>query len=236
MKADLENMQVLATESVYRNGWRLRPIHWLLVGVLAVSSGLLSCGYNAGPIPLGTTNDSRKVQSTAAERWAEPVEARGLPNLHRVSDNFYRSAQPTAEGWQQLYTLGVKTIINLRSTRNDPQALKDANLTGYEMPMSAWQAPTEVEVIQFLRIVTDGSRTPVLVHCQRGADRTGVMSAIYRIMVQGWSKDEAIAEMTRGGFGFYSGWQNLVRCIRDLNVEQIRRQIAPAVTPARVAG
>jgi hypothetical protein len=62
------------------------------------------------------------------------------------------------------------------------------------------------------------------------------MSAIYRVVVQGWSKDEAIAEMTRGGFGFYSGWQNLVRYIRDLNVEHIRQQIAPAVTPVPVAG
>jgi protein tyrosine/serine phosphatase len=199
-------------------------------------SGLLSCQYSAGPIPLGATNDSRKVQSAVAERWAEPVEARGLPNLHKVSDSLYRSAQPTAEGWQQLQKLGIKTVINLRSTPNDPEALKGANLTGYEIPMIAWQPPTQGEIIQFLHIVTDSSHTPALVHCRRGADRTGVMCAIYRIVVQGWSKDEAIAEMTRGGFGFYSGWQNLVRYIRDLNVDELRRQIAPAVTPVPAAG
>jgi protein tyrosine phosphatase (PTP) superfamily phosphohydrolase (DUF442 family) len=168
MKARLENMQVLTTERVYQHAWRLRPIHWLLVGVLVLSSGLLSCQYSAGPIPLGTTNDSRKVQSTAAGRWAEPVEARGLPNLHKVSDSLYRSAQPTAEGWEQLQKLGIRSVINLRSTRNDPEALKGANLTGYEIPMSAWQPPTQGEIIQFLRIVTDSSRTPVLVHCRRG--------------------------------------------------------------------
>lgn len=227
---------MLATERVYQHAWRLRPIHWLLVGILVLASGLLSCQYSAGPIPLGTTNDSRKVQSTAAEPWAEPMEARGLPNLHKVSDSLYRSAQPAAEGWEQLQKLGIRTVINLTSTRNDPQALKSANLTSYEMPMSAWQAPTQAEVVQFLRIVTDSKHAPVLVHCRRGADRTGVMCAIYRITIQGWSKDEAIAEMTRGGFGFYSGWQNLVRYIRELNVEQIRRQIAPAVTPVRAAG
>ena len=227
---------MLTTERVYQGEWRLRTVHWLLIGVLALGSGLLSCQYSAGPLPLGTTNDSRKVQSTPAEKWAEPVEMRGLPNLHKVSDSLYRSAQPTAEGWEQLQMLGIRTVINLRSTRNDPEVLKGANLTGYEIPMSAWQPPTQSEVIQFLQIVTDSNRTPVLVHCRRGADRTGVMSAIYRIVVQGWSKDEAIAEMTRGGFGFYSGWQNLVRYIRDLNVEHIRQQMAPAVTPVSVAG
>jgi len=227
---------MLTTERAYQNGWGLRPIHWLLAGILVFGAGLLGCRYSAGPIPLGTTNDSRKVQSTSAERWAEPLNVPGLPNLHKVSDSLYRSAQPTAEGWQQLQKLGVKTVINLRSTRNDPEALKGANLAGYEIPMSAWQPPTLGEIIQFLRIVTDSSRTPALVHCYRGADRTGVMCAVYRIAVQGWSKDEAIAEMTRGGFGFYSGWQNLVQYIRDLNVEQIHLQIAPAVMPVRAAG
>lgn len=29
-----ENVQVLTTERVYQGGWRLRAVHWLLVGVL----------------------------------------------------------------------------------------------------------------------------------------------------------------------------------------------------------
>ena len=214
---------------------------WALTVSLAICAALLAasvpgCRYWAGPLPLGMGNDVRATSHLASGEWAEPVEASGLPNLHKVSDSLYRSAQPTAEGWEQLQKLGIRTVINLRSTRNDPEALKGAHLTGYEIPMSAWQPPTQSEVIQFLQIVTDSNRTPVLVHCRRGADRTGVMSAIYRIVVQGWSKDEAIAEMTRGGFGFYSGWQNLVRYIRDLNVEHIRQQMAPAVTPVSVAG
>jgi len=49
------------------------------------------------------------------------------------------------------------------------------------------------------------------------------MCAIYRIAVQGWSKDEAIAEMTRGGFGFHRIWMNLVDYIRKLDIDEIKK-------------
>jgi protein tyrosine/serine phosphatase len=65
----------------------------------------------------------------------------------------------------------------------------------------------------------------VLVHCRRGADRTGVMLAIYRVVVEGWTKADAIDEMTRGGYGFRPVWQNLVRYVEELDVEAIRVQV-----------
>ena len=42
---------------------------------------------------------------------------------------------------------------------------------------------------------------------------------------QGWSKTNAIEEMTKGGFGFYSGWQNLVNYILKLDIDDIKRQV-----------
>jgi hypothetical protein len=50
------------------------------------------------------------------------------------------------------------------------------------------------------------------------------MCAIYRIAVQGWSKDEAIEEMTKGNFGFHEVWDNLLEYIRGLDIEKIRQQ------------
>ena len=49
------------------------------------------------------------------------------------------------------------------------------------------------------------------------------MSAIYRIAVEGWSKDEAIEEMTKEGFGYHSVWKNLVKYVRELDVDSIMR-------------
>ena len=47
----------------------------------------------------------------------------GVPNLHKVSTELYRSAQPTAEGMANLKKLGVKTVINLCSFDSDSDKL-----------------------------------------------------------------------------------------------------------------
>lgn len=156
--------------------------------------------------------------------WAKPIELPGLPNLHKVSDDLYRGAQPTAEGMRQLEKLGVKTVINLRSFRSDRRELKGTSLAYEHISMTTWSADDK-EVVRLLKIVTDEERTPVFVHCRRGADRTGVMCAVYRIVVQGWSKAEAIEEMTRGGFGFYPGWKSLIEYVNELDIEDIKRHV-----------
>jgi hypothetical protein len=48
------------------------------------------------------------------------------------------------------------------------------------------------------------------------------MIAVYRIAVQGWSKAEAIREMTEGGFGFHPAWSNLPKWIQKLDIDLIK--------------
>jgi len=151
------------------------------------------------------------------------VESPGLPNLHQVSDDLYRGAQPTAQGMQRLEALGVRTVINLRTSDTDGDLLTGSGLTYERIPMTAWR-PKDRDVVRFLQIVANADRQPVFIHCRRGADRTGMMVAVYRIAVQGWEKEQAVAEMTQGGFRFNSGWRNLVQYLRDLDVDAIRQQ------------
>lgn len=66
---------------------------------------------------------------------------------------------------------------------------------------------------------------PVFVHCQRGADHTGTMCAIYRIVVQGWEKNEPIEEVTKGDFDFFDGWQDLIDYVLKLGINEIKRRI-----------
>jgi protein tyrosine phosphatase (PTP) superfamily phosphohydrolase (DUF442 family) len=157
------------------------------------------------------------------ETWAQPVKLEGVPNLYRVSGELYRSDQPSPQGMRNLKNLGLKTIINLRSFHSDRDEIGDTGLAYEHITMKAWH-PEEKEAVRFLKIVTDPQRAPVLVHCQHGADRTGAMIAVYRIAVQGWSKAEAIREMTEGGFGFHRTWSNLPRWIENLNIDLIKRQ------------
>lgn len=171
------------------------------------------------PIPSGASS----AAPVRPERWARPLEKPGLPNLHRVSDAYYRGAQPSAAGMQELVRMKVKTVVNLRAVNSDRDEIGDAALAYEHISFKAWHAEDE-DVVRFLRIVTDEKRKPVFVHCQHGADRTGMMTAIYRIAVEGWSKDDAIAEMTEGGFGFHSIWKDLVEYLRELDVERLRKE------------
>jgi protein tyrosine/serine phosphatase len=122
---------------------------------------------------------------------------------------------------RQLEKLGIKTVVNLRSIHSDTNEIENTGLYYEHIRTLSWNTQDE-DVLRFLKIVTDSNNTPVFVHCQFGSDRTGTMCAIYRIVIQGWNKDEAIDEMTNGGFGYHSIFNNLVDYIHDINIDKIR--------------
>lgn len=155
--------------------------------------------------------------------WAQRVKLEGVTNLHKISDELFRSAQPTAAGMKNLKEIGIETVINLRSFNSDREEIGLTGLAYEHIYMKAWH-PEEKEIVRFLQIVSNPKRSPILVHCQHGADRTGTMSAIYRIAIQGWTKKEAIREMTEGGFGFHSVWTNLPPWIDDLDINSLKKK------------
>lgn len=181
---------------------------------------------SAAPAVSASAAPAASASPDAAPRpakWARPLDKPGLPNLHEVAPGYYRGAQPSAEGMAELSKLGVKTVINLRAVNSDRDEIGKLPL-GYEhISFKAWHAEDE-DVVRFLKLVTDPKKQPVFVHCQHGADRTGTMTAIYRILIQGWTKEEAIAEMTQGGFGFHAVWKNLVEYLEKLDVEKVRKE------------
>ncbi len=156
-------------------------------------------------------------------KWAKKLSLPGVGNFHKVCDVLYRGAQPTAQGMKNLEKMGIKTVVNLRSFHSDRDEMKDTKMAYEHITMKAWHAE-EKEIVRFLKIVADKDNQPVFVHCQYGADRTGTMSAIYRIIVQNWTKEDTIEEMTKGGFGYHGIWKNLVDYIQDLDIEKIKRK------------
>jgi protein tyrosine/serine phosphatase len=193
-------------EGIYMHSIKSKAIISIMV--------LLSIGFaGAGEIPSGKRPD----------QWAQPVSMNGVPNLHKVSETLYRSAQPTAEGMVNLKAYGIKTIINLRSFNSDRKEIGDTGLEYEHLYMKAWH-PEVKEAVRFLKIISDSKRAPFLVHCQHGADRTGIMCAIYRVAVQGWTKAEALKELKEGGYGFHEIWKNLPPWFEKLDIEAIKKQ------------
>ncbi len=160
--------------------------------------------------------------------WAQPITLAGVPNLHKVSDGLYRSAQPTAEGMTNLVSLGVKTIVNLRHNHSDADEIQDLKLTAKRIPINTWSIRTS-QAREFMKIIADTNAAPVLVHCQHGADRTGSFVAIYRVVEQGWTVDEALKEMTEGGYNYHSIWSHLPRFVRKAS--QTLTEEKSAATP-----
>jgi protein tyrosine/serine phosphatase len=177
-------------------------------------SALLTCFV--APAISGTAEPK-----TRPAAWAAKLERPGLPNFHKINDGLYRGAQPAPEGIKELEKLGIKTIIGLRSSHSDKEILGDSRIAYEAIPLPTWDVKQD-DIVRFLKIVTDKNRQPVFVHCQHGADRTGVMCAAYRVAVDGWSKQQAIDEMTKGGFGFHSIWTNLIVLVKNLDVEKVK--------------
>jgi protein tyrosine phosphatase (PTP) superfamily phosphohydrolase (DUF442 family) len=155
--------------------------------------------------------------------WARPLTLPGITNFYQVTTNLYRGAQPTAEGMRQLKAMGIKSVVNLRSFHSDKDELAGTGLKGFRFETKPWHAEEE-DVVAFLKIVTDTNNLPVFVHCQRGADRTGTMCAMYRIAVCGWTKPQAIDELKNGGYAFSPVWRNLVAFIEKADIPEIKRR------------
>jgi protein tyrosine/serine phosphatase len=157
--------------------------------------------------------------------WATRLEKPGLPNLYRVTANLYRGAQPNADGMRALQEMGIKTVIDLRAFHSDANLAAGTRLALEAISFKTWH-PEDKDIVRFLQLVTDPRREPIFVHCQHGADRTGLMIAIYRVAVDGWTKDEAIEEMTKGDFGFHPMWKNLIAYLEKLDIAALKRRAA----------
>jgi protein tyrosine phosphatase (PTP) superfamily phosphohydrolase (DUF442 family) len=158
------------------------------------------------------------------ERWAQKISIPHLKNFHKVSEDLYRGAQPSETGMKELEQLGIRTVINLRSRHSDHANIDGTSLRYEHIRMNA-ALPRDEEVVRFLRILEKRENGPFFVHCKHGADRTGTMCAIYRMAFQGWKKDEAIAELTRGGFGFHRIWNTtLIPYLRELDIGVLKEK------------
>ena len=50
------------------------------------------------------------------------------------------------------------------------------------------------------------------------------MCALYRIVIQGWQKEDALKEMTEGGYGFHGVFENLLEYVNGLDIAAIKKR------------
>lgn len=155
--------------------------------------------------------------------WAVPMRVEGLPNLFQVSPELYRSAQPDETGMRNAKAMGIKTVLSLRTEKDDPKLSRGTGLHLEQVGITTWNIH-DADLVTALKIIHTAPK-PVLVHCRHGADRTGLVMALYRMAFQDWGKEDAKDEMQNGGFGFHRIWTNIPEIIDRTDITAIRQEV-----------
>lgn len=107
-----------------------------------------------------------------------------FPNRHRLSDEAWRAAQPLPHQVRDLPRRGIKTVVNLRGQTDsstyayEVAACEAAGLKLVDFRIRSRSAPTRSELLA-ARELFASVEYPMLMHCKSGADRVGLMSALY---------------------------------------------------------
>jgi protein tyrosine phosphatase (PTP) superfamily phosphohydrolase (DUF442 family) len=152
---------------------------------------------------------------------------RSVSNFAKVSPTLWRGSQPTADGFRDLEAAGVKTVISFRHDHDDTRLLSGTHLKYVRIRTYAWD-PSEADLIPFFRVVQNPDNWPVFIHCNKGQDRVGFYVAAYRIVVDGWSADDALREMFQ--FKYSPIWYRIPVVLRQIDVEKLKAQIAASST------
>lgn len=180
------------------------------------------------------------VQPTTQQQPAmcETTLGSPIPRFCEVhADTLWRGSKPTTTEAAWLVQHGVKSVVNLELLHDDRAQFAQAQLSEPQQAqidyfkLYDWEifpvvapAQTDQRIVQFLAIMQQQAK-PVYVHCRSGQNRTGLMVAAYRIMVQDWPIEQAIEEMR----GFDGLWFNShAAYLRSLNPAKQQHLLAQA--------
>jgi protein tyrosine/serine phosphatase len=142
--------------------------------------------------------------SAGSKRTAGNASPVDIENFGQMDERFFRGAKPHEADYPGLAAIGIKTIIDLtdKPTSYEKSNAEAAGIHYVSIPMSDSRKPSNDQIEQFMKVVSQPSTGKFFVHCIGGRHRTGVMGAVYRMNQYGWSFDQAYDEMKK--YDFYT--------------------------------
>ncbi|MBW7903987.1 MAG: tyrosine-protein phosphatase [Phycisphaerae bacterium] len=132
-----------------------------------------------------------------------------------VPGRLYRSGELAPQQLERVAREhGVRTVLSLLDP-NAPQSVAERaaaerlGLRWINVPLRGDGSSTDADRDVIRDVILDPDCGPLLVHCAAGANRTGLAIAMYRINAEGWTVEQALAEMRRFGFDDLPKHQNL---------------------------
>jgi len=130
---------------------------------------------------------------------ATTITIPGIPNAGSITAKLFRGAQPNSSAYAGLQKLGMNIVVDFRGEGGEVSAEKksveELGMKFVNLPWNGAGLPSRDELLTFFTLLRENPDQKIFLHCQYGADRTGVMIALYRIAVDHWSPEQAISEM-----------------------------------------
>ena len=117
-------------------------------------------------------------------------------NFYEVADGVYRANQPSPSHLKSYKKLGIRSVLSLRGRAKQSYDLFEdhyCKLLGLNLvyePISSSSAPKPERLVNIINVMRDIPK-PFVVHCKSGADRAGLVSALYLIAEEKRSVEEA---------------------------------------------
>lgn len=121
-------------------------------------------------------------------------------NFAQITNDAWRSNQPSPKQLQALAARGLASIINVRGTSEwgsyhlERREADRLGLPMFDVRLFSRTVPAPQRLAQLFEAF-DAAPRPLLIHCKSGADRAGIASAIYMLDYGKGSPDEARAQL-----------------------------------------
>lgn len=121
-------------------------------------------------------------------------------NRHAVAPEVWRSSQPSPHEIAAFARRGIRTIVNLRGSRDcgsyrlERAACQRHGIRLVDFPARSRAAPSRA-FFHDVKALFETIEYPVLMHCKSGADRVGLMSVLYLLLMENRSAKHALRHL-----------------------------------------
>lgn len=156
-------------------------------------------------------NSNSSLASPEASKF-HYLPSADLPNLYRVHDSVFSGGQPNGDaGFQQLATLGVRTVISVDGAKPDVDTAKQFGLKYIHLP-NGYEGIDYRQAVQLAKAVQT-SEGPVFIHCHHGKHRSPAAASIACIGLGLIESENAIGFLEKAGTS--SRYQGLYRSVAE---------------------